>query len=87
MYLIFSRNLSDYGIRSEASEKNSYFFDILRRIVSLFNDKSAGLPICTDKVRPEGVWHKEVPHVKKRESGDFFTAAVESSIVRETPKP
>ncbi len=72
MYLIYSRCLSDYGVRSETIKKNSHFFDILRRIVSLFNDKSAGLPICTDKVRPEGVWHKEVLHVKERESEEFF---------------
>ena len=40
--------------------------------MSLFNDKSAGLPICTDEARPEGVRHREVPHVKERESGGIF---------------
>ena len=42
------------------------------QIVSLFNDKSTGLPICTDKVRPEGVRYREVPHVKEWGSGGIF---------------
>ncbi|PCH59371.1 MAG: hypothetical protein COC05_07160 [Gammaproteobacteria bacterium] len=33
------RSLLDLGVRSEASGKLKLFFDLLRRIVSLFNEK------------------------------------------------
>ncbi len=37
--------------------------------MTLLNDKSTGLPICTAASRPAGVGHTEVPHEKDRETG------------------
>jgi hypothetical protein len=55
--------------RSENVPFRVHFDARLRRIVSLFNDKSAGLLICTAKGRPGWVRHTDVPHVIAQQNG------------------
>ena len=44
-------------------------FALLRRIVGLRNDKSAGLTICTTEGRLTEVQHRDVLHEKVRKNG------------------
>ncbi len=48
------------------------FFVLLRRIVGLRNDKSAGLPICTTEGRLIEVQHRDVLHEKERKNGPLW---------------
>jgi hypothetical protein len=67
-----ARGLRGRIIRSEKALQPRQYFDLLRRIVFLRNDKSAGQPICTGEAGLEEVRHRDVPHEQDRRNGSLW---------------
>jgi hypothetical protein len=75
------------NIRSEKAPQPGQFFDLLRRIVVLLYDKSAGLPICTTEGRLGEVQHRDVLHEKDRKNGPLWCIRSRNTFYHANPQP